>query len=152
MFYKENRHVFIYSIWSLYGGLFLYTLYILCVSHVEQFNQNVNIQLLFPFHTGCGLRPKKQTLCLCLFQCVANSKRLPAATVAVVKDNPEMTDWVHSMHRTAPFYISNNNYTKIAVDRVQAVDKHMYNILLLATGKLFPTDLSMYCLSSLLKQ
>lgn len=65
--------------------------------------------------------------------CVPNSRRLPAATVSVVKDNPEMTDWVHSMHRTAPFYVSNNNYTKIAVDRVQAVDQHMYNILLLAT-------------------
>ncbi|XP_023278220.1 semaphorin-7A [Seriola lalandi dorsalis] len=65
--------------------------------------------------------------------CVPNSRRLPPATVNVVKDNPEMTDWVHSMHYTAPFYISSNNYTKIVVDRVQAVDQHMYNILLLAT-------------------
>lgn len=45
-----------------------------------------------------------------------------------------MTDWVHSMDYTAPFYISSNNYTKIAVDRVQAADQHMYNILLLSTG------------------
>lgn len=45
-----------------------------------------------------------------------------------------MTNWVHSVHRTAPFYVSSNNYTKIAVDRVQAADQQMYNILLLATG------------------
>lgn len=65
--------------------------------------------------------------------CVKNSKTLPLATVNIVKNYPEMTDWVQSMHQAAPFYISSNNYTKIAVDRVQAVDDRMYNILLLAT-------------------
>ncbi|XP_075946025.1 semaphorin-7A [Anarhichas minor] len=65
--------------------------------------------------------------------CVKNSRTLPLATVNMVKDYPEMTDWVHSVHYTAPFYISSNNYTKIAVDRVQAADQHMYNVLLLAT-------------------
>uniref|UniRef100_A0A1A7YT47 Semaphorin 7A n=1 Tax=Iconisemion striatum TaxID=60296 RepID=A0A1A7YT47_9TELE len=65
--------------------------------------------------------------------CVPNSKSLSSATVNVVKDYPEMTDWVHSLHHKAPFYTSNNNYTKIAVDRVQAADQHMYNVLLLAT-------------------
>ncbi|XP_044049173.1 semaphorin-7A [Siniperca chuatsi] len=65
--------------------------------------------------------------------CVKNSRSLPLATVNMVKDYPEMTDWVQSLHHTAPFYISSNNYTKIAVDRVQAADQHMYNILLLAT-------------------
>ncbi|KAM6937082.1 semaphorin-7A [Xenentodon cancila] len=65
--------------------------------------------------------------------CVRNSKSLPRATVSMVKDYPEMTDWAHSLHYTAPFYVSNNNYTKIAVDQVQAADQHMYNILLLAT-------------------
>ncbi|XP_070763581.1 semaphorin-7A [Enoplosus armatus] len=65
--------------------------------------------------------------------CVRNSKSLPLATVNMVKDYPEMTDWVHSMHYAAPFYISSNNYTKITVDRVKAADQRMYNILLLAT-------------------
>ncbi|XP_040893453.1 semaphorin-7A isoform X2 [Toxotes jaculatrix] len=65
--------------------------------------------------------------------CVKNSKSLPLTTVNMVKDYPEMTDWVHSVHYTAPFYISSNNYTKIVVDQVQAVDQHMYRILLLAT-------------------
>lgn len=65
--------------------------------------------------------------------CVKNSRTLPLATVNMVKDYPEMTDWVHSMHYRAPFYTSSNNYTKIAVDRVQAADQHMYNVLLLAT-------------------
>ncbi|XP_036962445.1 semaphorin-7A [Acanthopagrus latus] len=65
--------------------------------------------------------------------CVKNSRHLPLATVNMVKDYPEMTDWVHSMHYKAPFYISSNNYTKIAVDRVQAADQRLYNILLLST-------------------
>ncbi|XP_069019637.1 semaphorin-7A isoform X1 [Embiotoca jacksoni] len=65
--------------------------------------------------------------------CVKKSKGLPRATVSMVKDYPEMTEWVHSLHYTAPFYISSNNYTKIAVDRVQAADQRLYNILLLAT-------------------
>lgn len=54
----------------------------------------------------------------------------------MIKDYPEMTDWVHSKEYTAPFYISSNNYTKIAVDRVQAADSHMHNVLLLSTGML----------------
>uniref|UniRef100_G3NLG6 Semaphorin 7A (JohnMiltonHagen blood group) n=2 Tax=Gasterosteus aculeatus aculeatus TaxID=481459 RepID=G3NLG6_GASAC len=65
--------------------------------------------------------------------CVKNSRELPLATVNMVKDYPEMTDWVHSVHCKVPFYISNNNYTNIAVDRVQAADQSMYNVLLLAT-------------------
>ncbi|XP_039989057.1 semaphorin-7A [Xiphias gladius] len=65
--------------------------------------------------------------------CVKNSRSLPRATVNMVKDYPEMADWVHSVHYTAPFYISSNNYTKIVVDQVRGVDHHMYNILLLAT-------------------
>ncbi|XP_072242009.1 semaphorin-7A [Leuresthes tenuis] len=65
--------------------------------------------------------------------CVRNSRSLPETTVSMVKNYPEMTNWVHSLHYTAPFYISSNNYTKIAVDRVHAADQHTYNILLLAT-------------------
>ncbi|XP_033941057.1 semaphorin-7A isoform X1 [Pseudochaenichthys georgianus] len=65
--------------------------------------------------------------------CVKNSRNLPLATVNMVKDYPEMNDWVESIHQTAPFYVSSNNYTKIAVDRVQAADGCMHNILLLAT-------------------
>ncbi|XP_017160916.1 semaphorin-7A isoform X1 [Poecilia reticulata] len=65
--------------------------------------------------------------------CVSNSKSLPRATVNVVKDHPEMVDWVHSLHSKAPFYVSNYNYTKIVVDRVQGADQQVYNVLLLAT-------------------
>lgn len=71
----------------------------------------------------------------CVLQCVHDSKNLPRATVNVVKDHPEMADWVHSIHYKAPFYISNYNYTKIAVDRVEGADRQVYNVLLLATGK-----------------
>lgn len=72
---------------------------------------------------------------ICFFQCVVNSQRLPWSTISVVRDHPEMTGWVHSIHQTAPFYISNHNYTKIVVDRVQAADQREYNIMLLTTGK-----------------
>lgn len=65
--------------------------------------------------------------------CVKNSRSLPLATVNIVKEHPEMNDWVHSLHHTAPFYVSNNNYTKIAVDQVQAADQRIYNVLLLST-------------------
>lgn len=70
--------------------------------------------------------------------CVRNSKSLPLATINMVKDYPEMAKWVHSVHCKAPFYVSSNNYTKIAVDRVQAADHRSYNVILLATdsGKL----------------
>ncbi|XP_029952788.1 semaphorin-7A [Salarias fasciatus] len=61
--------------------------------------------------------------------CVSNSRSLPQATINIIKDYPEMTDWVHA----APFYVSSNNYTKIVVDRVQAADQNMYNVLFLAT-------------------
>ncbi|XP_046890503.1 semaphorin-7A [Hypomesus transpacificus] len=66
-------------------------------------------------------------------KCVSNSKTLPLDTINVVKDHPEMSDWIHSIHPRIPFYISSNNYTKIAVDQVQAADEHMHNVLLLAT-------------------
>ncbi|CAJ1056639.1 LOW QUALITY PROTEIN: semaphorin-7A [Xyrichtys novacula] len=65
--------------------------------------------------------------------CVKNSKGLPLATVNMVKDYPEMADWVHSVHTAAPFYTSNYNYTKIAVDQVKGANGDMYNVLLLAT-------------------
>lgn len=64
------------------------------------------------------------------FQCDRNSRSLPLETIKLVKNHPEMSDWVHSI----PFYVSNNNYIKIAVDRVQAADQRMYNVLLLSTG------------------
>ncbi|CAB1331754.1 unnamed protein product, partial [Coregonus sp. 'balchen'] len=53
--------------------------------------------------------------------CVPNSKDLPLATVNVIKDHPEMTDWIHPIQPYTPFYISNYYYTKIAVDRRKLV-------------------------------
>eukprot|EP00063_Salmo_salar_P051080 XP_014025915.1 PREDICTED: semaphorin-7A-like [Salmo salar] len=67
--------------------------------------------------------------------CVSNSKGLPLATVTMIKDHPEMTDWIQPIQPYTPFYISNYNYTKIVVDRVQAADHTMHNVLLLATGR-----------------
>ncbi|CAL8325238.1 unnamed protein product [Gadus morhua 'NCC'] len=66
--------------------------------------------------------------------CVKNSRGLPYATLNVVKDHSEMSEWLHSsIHPLAPFYVSSYNYTKLAVDRVRAADQHTYNVLLLAT-------------------
>lgn len=95
-----------------------------------------NLLSMFPLHMVYKyiLNEKQQLYVHVLLQCVKNSRELPLATVNMVKDYPEMTDWVHSVHCKVPFYISNNNYTNIAVDRVQAADQSMYNVLLLATG------------------
>ncbi|XP_036431928.1 semaphorin-7A [Colossoma macropomum] len=65
--------------------------------------------------------------------CVKDSRSLPTATINIIKNHPEMTDWVRPIQKDSPFYISNNNYTRIVVDRVQAADENMYNVLLLAT-------------------
>lgn len=81
------------------------------------------------------------------FQCDRNSRSLPLATINVVKNHPEMNDWVHSIHYKAPFYVSNNNYIKIAVDSVQAADQRMYNVLLLSTG-MFPLKTPIFVSSS----
>nr|XP_015198853.1 PREDICTED: semaphorin-7A [Lepisosteus oculatus] len=65
--------------------------------------------------------------------CVSDSKNLPLSTISVIRDHPEMEDWVHPIQRTAPFYISSNNYTKITVDKVMAADGNSHNVLFLAT-------------------
>ncbi|XP_060770881.1 semaphorin-7A [Neoarius graeffei] len=65
--------------------------------------------------------------------CVRDSRSLPIHTMNIVRNYPEMSDWVHPIQKHAPFYISNNNYTKITVDRVNASNEKVYNVLLLAT-------------------
>ncbi|CAL8356226.1 unnamed protein product [Lota lota] len=66
--------------------------------------------------------------------CLLKSWTLPYATLNIVKDHSEMSEWLHStINPLAPLYVSNYNYTKLAVDRVQAADLSMYNVLLLAT-------------------
>ncbi|KAJ8248732.1 hypothetical protein GJAV_G00227140 [Gymnothorax javanicus] len=67
--------------------------------------------------------------------CVPNSKSLPPDTIKVVRDHPEMTQWIHPIQHQAPFYISANNYTKLAVDRVTAADGAAHNVLLLVTAQ-----------------
>lgn len=66
--------------------------------------------------------------------CVEDSRSLPTPSINVIKHHPEMTDWVHPIQKHTPFFMSNNNYTRIVVDRVQAADEQMYNVLLLSTG------------------
>ncbi|KAJ8281238.1 hypothetical protein GJAV_G00065180 [Gymnothorax javanicus] len=65
--------------------------------------------------------------------CVANSKAIPVETLRILKEHPEMSQWIWPLQRQAPFYITNTAYTRIAVDTVTAVDGHPHNILLLAT-------------------
>lgn len=63
-----------------------------------------------------------------------NSNSIPLSTLHIIKDYPEMKDWIHPIQQETPFFTSNKNFTKIAVDRVQASDENMHNVLLLATG------------------
>ncbi|KAM8861758.1 semaphorin-7A-like isoform 1-T1 [Synchiropus picturatus] len=65
--------------------------------------------------------------------CVKNRQDLSMSTLNMLKDYPEMSQWVYPLHSSAPFYVSNYHYRKIAVDTVQAADQHLYNVLLLAT-------------------
>ncbi|KAI2648280.1 Semaphorin-7A [Labeo rohita] len=65
--------------------------------------------------------------------CVKKSNSIPISTLQIIKDHPEMRDWIHPIQKDTPFFTSNKNFTKIAVDRVQASDDNMHNVLLLAT-------------------
>ncbi|KAM9808040.1 semaphorin-7A [Neosynchiropus ocellatus] len=65
--------------------------------------------------------------------CVKNRQDLSMSTLNMLKDYPEMSQWVHPVHSSAPLYVSNYHYKKIAVDTVQAADRRTYNVLLLAT-------------------
>ncbi|XP_065148136.1 semaphorin-7A [Paramisgurnus dabryanus] len=67
--------------------------------------------------------------------CVQNSKSIPMPTLHIIKDYPEMNDWIHPIHKDKPFFTSTDSYTKIAVDRVNASDGDVHNVLLLATDK-----------------
>ncbi|XP_061101808.1 semaphorin-7A-like [Conger conger] len=67
--------------------------------------------------------------------CVTNSKEIPVDTLKVVRENPEMSDWIWPLHRQAPFYVSDTPYTRITVDTVTDVDGRPHNVLLLATDK-----------------
>uniref|UniRef100_A0A8C2IUP7 Semaphorin 7A n=1 Tax=Cyprinus carpio TaxID=7962 RepID=A0A8C2IUP7_CYPCA len=65
--------------------------------------------------------------------CVKQSNFIPISTLQIIKDHPEMKDWIQPIQKETPFFTSNKNFTKIAVDRVQASDDNLHNVLLLAT-------------------
>ncbi|KAJ8335485.1 hypothetical protein SKAU_G00388270 [Synaphobranchus kaupii] len=67
--------------------------------------------------------------------CSLSSKDIPVKTLRIVKEYPEMSNWIWPLHRQAPFYISNSAYTRIAVDTVTAVNGRPHNVLFLATDK-----------------
>ncbi|XP_056595835.1 semaphorin-7A [Triplophysa dalaica] len=64
--------------------------------------------------------------------CVKNSNSIPISTLNIIKDYPEMQDWIRPIDKDTPFFMSKTNYTKIAVDKVIASDDLVYNVLLLA--------------------
>ncbi|XP_043084224.1 semaphorin-7A isoform X2 [Puntigrus tetrazona] len=65
--------------------------------------------------------------------CVKQSNSIPIPNLQFIKDHPEMKNWIHPIKKETPFFTSNKNFTKIAVDRVRASDGNMHNVLLLAT-------------------
>ncbi|XP_052454023.1 semaphorin-7A [Carassius gibelio] len=65
--------------------------------------------------------------------CVKQSNSIPTSTLHIIKDHPEMKRWIEPIQKQTPFFTSNKNFTKIAVDRVQASDDSLHNVLLLAT-------------------
>ncbi|KAJ8417605.1 hypothetical protein AAFF_G00224480 [Aldrovandia affinis] len=67
--------------------------------------------------------------------CVEDSRNIPVGTLRIIKEHPEMSDWIQPIHQQAPLYISNNNYTRIAVDTVTAANGHPHNVMFLATDE-----------------
>ncbi|XP_059401995.1 semaphorin-7A-like isoform X1 [Carassius carassius] len=65
--------------------------------------------------------------------CVKQSSSIPISTLQIIKDHPEMKEWIHPIQKDRPFFTSSKNFTKIAVDRVQASDDSIHSVLLLAT-------------------
>ncbi len=55
-----------------------------------------------------------------------------------------MNNWINPIENETPFFTSNKNFTKIAVDRVRVSDDSMHNVLLLATGILVVCVCVMY--------
>ncbi|MBN3308930.1 SEM7A protein, partial [Amia calva] len=69
--------------------------------------------------------------------CVRDSTTLSKEVLDIIKDNPEMEDWVKPIDKTAPFMVSHKHYRKIQVDRVMGQNNTSHTVLLLSAGEYY---------------
>nr|XP_023675762.1 semaphorin-7A-like isoform X1 [Paramormyrops kingsleyae] len=67
--------------------------------------------------------------------CVEDSTKLPQDVLRLVKDHPEMKDWVRPVNNSDPIFISHHHqYKHIRVDRVNSSLGDSYHVILLTLG------------------
>lgn len=64
----------------------------------------------------------------------SSSLNLPDKTLQFVKDHPLMDDSMTPMDGRPKLIKSNVNYTQIVVDRTQALDGTVYDVMFISTG------------------
>lgn len=67
-------------------------------------------------------------------QNISSSLHLPDKTLQFVKDHPLLEDPVLPIGNGPRLIAQNVNYTQIVVDRVQALDRKIYDVIFTGTG------------------
>lgn len=89
------------------------------------------------------------TTVVCFLQCInrearaanfSSSLNLPDKTLQFVKDHPLMDDSVTPIDNKPKLIKSDVNYTQIVVDRTQAVDGTIYDVMFVSTGASQPSS------------
>lgn len=70
-------------------------------------------------------------------QNISSSLHLPDKTLQFVKDHPLLEDPVLPIGNGPRLIAQNVNYTQIVVDRVQALDRKIYDVIFTGTGSDF---------------
>nr|XP_015198946.1 PREDICTED: semaphorin-7A-like [Lepisosteus oculatus] len=68
--------------------------------------------------------------------CVSDSTKLNMDVLNIIKDNPEMEDWVKPIDQSAPFMVSHRHYRQIQVDVVKRRANSSHTVLLMSLGEL----------------
>uniref|UniRef100_A0A6Q2YG83 Semaphorin-3C n=1 Tax=Esox lucius TaxID=8010 RepID=A0A6Q2YG83_ESOLU len=89
---------------------------------------------------GKLLIPRIARVCKCInnhnrLQNINNSLHLPDKTLQFVKDHPLLEDPVLPIGNGPKLITKDINYTQIAVERVQALDNNMYDVIFTGTDK-----------------
>lgn len=95
------------------------------------------------YHETCTYPHNKTFHALLLHQCINNLMReqnissslhLPDKTLQFVKDHPLLEDPVLPIGNGPRLITKDVNYTQIVVERVRALDRHIYDVIFTGTG------------------
>uniref|UniRef100_W5NDE2 Sema domain-containing protein n=1 Tax=Lepisosteus oculatus TaxID=7918 RepID=W5NDE2_LEPOC len=67
--------------------------------------------------------------------CVSDSTKLNMDVLNIIKDNPEMEDWVKPIDQSAPFMVSHRHYRQIQVDVVKRRANSSHTVLLMSLAE-----------------